>query len=150
MIRSAESSLTKFALKRFVPRVFPRVSAQLVRSCKPPATIFPGADERFLPRVSSQVSFQVRGFRISFATSGERTSVDQNFLGDPSPPPLDLGWKYSGRLLQVLAVMKRVVPVCGGEGRGQGGVRVHVLSLKRSLSLSLSLSNSHSLSTLLI
>ena len=48
--------------------------------------------------------------------------MDQNFLGDPSPSSFDLGWKYSGRLLQVLAVMKGVVPVCGGEGRGEGGV----------------------------
>ena len=55
MVGARESSITQLAMERFVPRVFPLVSGQLVAASEPPTTIVPAADVRLLPGVGSQV-----------------------------------------------------------------------------------------------
>ena len=57
MVGARESSIAQLAMERFVSRVFPLVSSQLVAPGEPPATVVPAADVGLLPGVGSQVGF---------------------------------------------------------------------------------------------
>ena len=75
VVRSGEGPLTHSTLERFVAGVLSHVPGQLIRAGKLPAAVFPVADVRLLPRVSSQVGFQVTGLSIAFPTSRMVTGV---------------------------------------------------------------------------
>ena len=75
VVRSGEGPLTHSTLKRFVAGVLSHVPGELVRAGELPATVFPVADVRLLPCMSSQVGFQVTGLGVAFPTSRMVTSV---------------------------------------------------------------------------
>lgn len=70
-----EALLTLVALESFVPCVRARVPLQLVAPREPLPTENPGADERPLPRVQSDVSAKQRRFPERFLTAGNVTDV---------------------------------------------------------------------------
>ena len=57
--------MTEMTLERFVARVFPEVSGQLVRPAELPATVLPPADVGLLSSVSPQVGLQVGALRVN-------------------------------------------------------------------------------------
>ena len=98
MVRPGESSLTQFAVERFVPRVFPLMPGQLVRPGEPPAAVLPLADVGLLPGVGPQVGLQVGGLGVGLAAVVEGAGVDDH-LPPPQPPPASLLERSQARRL---------------------------------------------------
>ena len=70
VVGPAEGALAQLALERFVPRVFPVVSAELVRAGELPAAVCPAAGERLLPGVGPQVRLEVGGLGVGLVAAG--------------------------------------------------------------------------------
>ena len=76
MVRSGEGPLTHPASEGPVPRVFPRVTGQLIRPGKLPSTALVLAQIRFLPGVSPQMGLEVTGLGVSLWAALIGTGVD--------------------------------------------------------------------------
>lgn len=93
MIRPGKCAFTKSALKRPISRMLSIMSGQLIRPGKFPATAFPVALVRFLPRVRSQMCFQMRGFSVGFDAASISTGMGGHLFPSPSSStPLWFGW----------------------------------------------------------
>ena len=75
MITAHETFPAAGACKTFLPCVRSQVTLQLIGTREAFATEQPRADERSLPRMPSEVSFQMRRLAVHLSASGHVTDV---------------------------------------------------------------------------